>query len=52
MNKELTRPMGDKGVMEAFDQMDPRKAPDSDGLSGLFFYRELGGCEAGCFALL
>lgn len=29
--------MGNKEVLEAFDQMDPRKAPSNDGLCGLFF---------------
>ncbi|KAG8482208.1 hypothetical protein CXB51_026860 [Gossypium anomalum] len=37
MNKKLMKEFTDSEIMEAFNQMDPRKAPGIDGLSGNFF---------------
>lgn len=37
MNAKLTKQVTDKEMLEGFAQMDPRKAPGCDGLSGLFF---------------
>lgn len=37
MNFELLKPVKDKEILRAFDQMDSRKAPGSDGLSIKFF---------------
>lgn len=37
MSETLMGPVGEKEIMEAMNQMDSRKAPGIDGLSGLFF---------------
>ncbi|KAA3483880.1 reverse transcriptase [Gossypium australe] len=37
MNRDLDREFIDVEIMLAFNQMDPRKAPGTDGLSGSFF---------------
>ncbi|KAA3483392.1 reverse transcriptase [Gossypium australe] len=47
MNSRLTREFTDKEILEAFNQMDPRKAPGIDGLSSVdvikFYYDVLNG---------
>lgn len=37
MNNTLTKPVKDKEIVEAFNQMDTSKAPRCNGLSGLLF---------------
>ncbi|TYH09201.1 hypothetical protein ES288_A07G076600v1 [Gossypium darwinii] len=37
MNKNLTQSFTDKEILRAFNQMDPRKAPNINGLPGIFF---------------
>lgn len=37
INNILTRNFIELKIIEAFNQMDPRKAPKIDGLSGCFF---------------
>ncbi|KAK8293210.1 hypothetical protein V6Z11_D06G174600 [Gossypium hirsutum] len=37
MNKNLTKSFTDEEILRAFNQINPRKAPGSDGLPGIFF---------------
>lgn len=37
MKERLTKDFTDKEIVEPFNQMDPRKAPEIDGLSGCLF---------------
>lgn len=37
MNEELGKLIMDREIVEAFRQMDPRKAPSLDGMSGSFY---------------
>lgn len=39
MNDTFTKPVEDKEIVKAFNQMDPRKALGCDGLFGLFSRR-------------